>query len=76
MEITDAMRDKVLKSAGRCYECVSGQCRHHREGAQCPRGLYARVEDLLQDGISRGHALEPRSVVPGLFQEQLRMRIQ
>jgi hypothetical protein len=76
MEITDVMRDEVLKRAGRRCECVSGQCRHHREGGRCPRGLRARVEDLLQDGICRGLALEPRSVVPGLFQEQLRMRIQ
>ena len=57
MEITDAMRDEVLKRAGRRCECVSGQCRHHRKGARCPRGLRARQWKIYYRTESAGAAL-------------------
>jgi len=57
MEIIDAMRDEVLKRAGRRCECVSGQCRHHRQDARCPRGLRAREWKIYYRTESAGAAL-------------------
>jgi hypothetical protein len=38
-EITPQLRAEVLARAGRRCECQSGNCRHHRKGGRCPRGL-------------------------------------
>ena len=39
MIITDELREQVLHRASRRCECVSDQCRHHRNGKRCPKGL-------------------------------------
>ena len=57
MEITDAMRAEVLKRSGRRCECVSGQCRHHREGSRCPRGLRPEQWKIYYRTESAGAAL-------------------
>ncbi|HIF24144.1 MAG TPA: hypothetical protein EYQ27_20110 [Gemmatimonadetes bacterium] len=44
MEITEEMRTKVPERSGRRCECLSENCRNHRKGGRCPRGL--RDDDL------------------------------
>lgn len=39
MDVTDKMRREALERAGRRCECQSGNCRHHRKGGRCKRGL-------------------------------------
>ena len=57
MEITDAMRDEVLARAERRCECVSKNCRHHRPGARCPKGLRPGQWKIYYRTESAGAAL-------------------
>lgn len=41
--IDDNTREALIKRAARRCECHNPECRHHRAGARCPRGL--RGED-------------------------------
>lgn len=36
---TEGMKAQVLEGPGRRCECVSKNCRHHRGGSRCPKGL-------------------------------------
>ena len=38
-DISESTRQALIERAGRRCECHSPECRHHRPGARCPRGL-------------------------------------
>lgn len=57
MEFTEEMKQQVLERSGRRCECVSENCRHHRAGSRCPRGLRAGEWKVYYRTESAGAAL-------------------